>query len=382
MERIQSINQTRVRWSCDDRGITPAKLAEEAGISEASLDRMLAGEEGLTFPQLQRIAKFFNRGVLFFLEPGPVNEEHLHTSQFRTITNQVPDLDAKTKALIERVERQRAIFLSLREDLGDADQNRFAAPVLPTNDPKQAAKNARGWLGVGAENSFETYRKAVEDRGILVFRTNGYNGAWQIEKGSPIIGFSLFDPLCPAIVVKKQTYESRQTFTLMHELAHILLHQNSFIDQEDDLSSRQGNEQQANAFAGYLLVPDTFLTEIDDRQRPSNASEYDEWLKPFRRAWGVSTEVVLRRLLEENRLSSSAYGAYREWVSQVSITDTGGGTRQYRYREPKHIFGEPFVRTVLDALSARQITLAKASTYLDNLKIKDVHQLERYIAGL
>jgi hypothetical protein len=40
------------------------------------------------------------------------------------------------------------------------------------------------------------------------------------------------------------------------------------------------------------------------------------------------------------------------------------------------------VETVLDALSARHITLAKASSYLDNLKIKDLHQLERHFASI
>ena len=58
------------------------------------------------------------------------------------------------------------------------------------------------------------------------------------------------------------------------------------------------------------------------------------------------------------------------------------GSRKYRYREPKHIFGDPFVRTVLDAVNARHVTLAKASSYLDGLKIKDLHQLEHYYASL
>jgi hypothetical protein len=37
---------------------------------------------------------------------------------------------------------------------------------------------------------------------------------------------------------------------------------------------------------------------------------------------------------------------------------------------------------VLDSLYARHITLARASSYLDNLKIKDLHQLEQYYAGV
>jgi hypothetical protein len=54
----------------------------------------------------------------------------------------------------------------------------------------------------------------------------------------------------------------------------------------------------------------------------------------------------------------------------------------YRYREPKHVFGDTFVRTVLDALNASHITLARASSYLDSLKIKDLHQLEHFYAGV
>ena len=57
------------------------------------------------------------------------------------------------------------------------------------------------------------------------------------------------------------------------------------------------------------------------------------------------------------------------------------GTRMYRHREPKHIFGDRFVRTVLNSLSARRITLSKASGYLDGLKIADVHELERHYAS-
>lgn len=382
MERIQSINPTRVRWCCEEHGITPEELARTLDISETVFQDMMDGKDGLTFLQLRRMADTFGRGVLFFLEPGPVDEQQMHTPQFRTLTNQKQDLDAKVKMLIERVEKQRAIYLSLREELGEAEDV-FAPPILPTDDPKQAAAIARKWLGLGEKNKFDTYRKAVEDRGILVFRTNGYAGAWQIAKDSPVIGFSLYDPACPAIVVKKQPYETRQTFTLMHELGHVLLHRDSFIDADADLNSHQSMESAANAFAGHILVPDDTLATINDATRPQAPSEYDDWLKPYYTAWGVSTEVVLRRLQDSNRLSAAKYGAYRNWVQNLPITEAGGsGSRAYRHREPRHIFGDPFVRTVLDALSARLITLAKASTYLDNLKIKDVHQLEHHIAGV
>lgn len=382
MERIQSINPERIAWCCAERGIIADQLAADVGIGTATMKQVMAYEEGLTFNQLSKIADYFGRGVLFFLEAEPVDGEQVHTLEFRTLANQKPELSPKIKALIERAEWQRAVYLSLREDLDDESRPRFNPPESPSHEPREAARLAREWLTLRDENSFDGYRSAVEARGILVFRSNGYNGKWQIAKDNPILGFSLYDSVCPLIVVKKQKWEPRQTFTLMHELGHLLLHKTSSIDDEQDLNSRDGHERDANAFAGSLLVPDAFLNAITDAERPNDVSQYDEWLAEQRKAWGVSAEVILRRLLDAGRLPQARYAAYREWWKQQPNAHDEGGSRLYRHREPKHVFGDTFVRTVLDALNARQITLAKASSYLDSLKIKDLHQLERHYAGV
>ncbi|MGA7750010.1 MAG: ImmA/IrrE family metallo-endopeptidase [Gallionella sp.] len=382
MERIQSINPDRIAWCCADLGITPGELAAETGIAAATMEHVMTRQYGMTFNQLRKVADHFGRGVLFFLEEGPVDEERVHSPQFRTLANQKPELSAKLKALIERVEKQREVYLSLREDLDDTDRPRFNPPVLPNDDLQEAARITRRWLGLDEHNDFDSYREALESRGVLVFRSNGYNGKWQIAKENPILGFSLCDAVCPVIVVKKQDWETRQSFTLMHELGHLLLHKTSSIDDERDLQSHRGHEREANAFAGYLLVPDTFLTSIRDAERPDEVSQYDDWLVHQRKAWGVSGEMILRRLLDAGRLSHSQYEAYRQWATQSVVVQSEGGNREWRHREPRHIFGDTFVRTVLDSLYARHITLAKASGYLDNLKIKDLHQLEQYYAGV
>lgn len=382
MERIHSINPERIMWCCADRGLTLDGLAATVGIAQASIEHVMDGEGGLTFNQLSKLADFFGRGVLFFLETAPVDEEQAHTPAFRTLANQKPELSVKVKSLIERVERQRAVYLSLRDELDNPDLPKFSLPKIPKNNPSKAASAARDWLKLGDENSFDSYRAAIEEKGILVFRSNGYNGKWQIAKESPILGFTLFDPTCPVIVVKKQEWEPQQSFTLMHELGHLLLHRTSSIDDEQDMQSRQGYESEANAFAGQILVPETFLAGIDDSDRPDDVAEYDAWLARQRKAWGVSGEVILRRLLDSGRLSQANYAAYRKWRTNLVIPQADAGGARHRHREPKHIFGNTFVRTVLDALSGRYITLTKASSYLDGLKINDLHQLERHYAGL
>jgi len=384
LERITAINPTRIQWCCQEQGITPSELAEIIGIAHSTFTRMMAGEVGITFNQLRKIAHYCNRGVLFFLEQEPVDTTRIYSPQFRIIANQKLHISTKVKAIIERVERQRDIYLNLREELAVEEEGKFEPPELPRNNPRLAATISREWLGLNDINNFNSYRDVVESKGILVFRSNGYNGQWQIPKDDPVIGFSIYHQACPVIVIKKQVALARQSFTLMHELGHVLLHLSSIIDDEDDLYNNQAgsDEQQANTFAGHILVPDEFLDQIIDTDRPEDVAAYDTWLEDKRGAWGVSGEVILRRLLDVGRLDQAKYIEYRSLHANQPIHIDDGGSREWRHREPIHVFGDTFVRTILDATRANYITLNKASSYLDNLKIKDLHRLDTWYANI
>ena len=377
MAKIESINTDRILWCCRDAGIGPAELAASVQMEPEKLQAVLDGQLKLTVTQLRKIAKFFHRGLLFFLEEGNVKERALRTNGFRTLANEQPKMDAKIKSIVEMVERQRNVFLALQEDLEHDKPTIFQPPVIPQNIPAAAAI-LRGWVDISEKCTFETYRSALEDKGIFVVRSNGYNGAWQVPLESEVIGFSIYHKVYPIIFVRKQQSTERQLFTLIHEFAHIVLHNGGIIDENRDLSSHKNRERDANSFAGHFLVPELLLKDIDLKNQPSDASDFDRWLRPFTSRWGVSGEVVLRRLLDSNLISDGEYSNYRKWKATIIYEKSGSGSRKYRHREPKHLFGDNYVRTVLDALGSRKITLTRASSYLDNLKIADIHRLERF----
>ena len=382
LERIALPNPSRLAWCMHDRELARADLAKSAGVRDSVLEAALSGEPALTIKQLGDLAKTLDKEMLFFLEPQDVDEANAHTPQFRTLANQKPEMSQSLRRLIERVERQRETYLHLRDELGDdSGVDTFNPPALANLTLEKKAAAARQWLRLhDGKNTFTTYRDAIEAQGILVIRSNGYAGPWQIRKESPILGFSLFDARCPVIVVKKQASEAQLCFTLMHELAHVLLHETSVIDDETDFYSHKGVEQEANAFAGFLLVPAAFLASVDDGVRPSQVTQFEDWLKPQTKSWGISTEVILRRLLDSQRLTQALYADYRAMVKQRPVEVNDGGMR-HRFGEPRHIFGDAYVRTVLGALNAREITLNKASSYLDNININDLHKLEKHYAN-
>ena len=181
-------------------------------------------------------------------------------------------------------------------------------------------------------------------------------------------------------MIKKQESKGAQAFTLIHELAHLLLHKKSAIDNEEDFYIYQGKEKHANEFAGTLLVPDNFLNQINiDRLLDLEVMEYDDYLAHFKKKWCVSGEVILIRLLRNKKIYQQHYDDYKNFKDTQNRGVIKKIPRIYRHREPVNILGKPFVYAVFDSLHNQHITLAKASTYLDNLKISDVRQLEEYV---
>ncbi len=378
MDKIDNINVQRILWCCDYKRISIDDLSRALGIAKNTIDKLIEGSDSLTYNQLRKLANYFDRGVLFFLEETPLVDNQVLSAAFRTIANQKFNLDSSTKALVERAEKQREIYAALVEDLDDPPPL-FVSPEI-SEEPVRAAAQVRRWLGLSDRNDFKSFRAAIENKGILVFLTNGFQGKWQIPKQNPILGFSLYDPRLPLVVVKKAQQESRQSFTLMHELAHILIHRSSVIDDESDFALYTGNERVANEFAAHVLLPDSFLNQINLQEKPGSAEQFDDWLRIYRNRWGVSTEVMLLRLLSSHRVSQGEYDDYKYWVSSRQDVENAEGVRLYRHREPRNIFGDRYVRSVLEALDQERITINKASKFLDGLKLSDIRKLESYCA--
>ncbi|OED38232.1 hypothetical protein AB833_20485 [Chromatiales bacterium (ex Bugula neritina AB1)] len=376
MERLDNINVERIRSTAALHRLTLESLFDELKIANSTLDKLNESQSGLTYSQLSKIANYLNRGVLFFMEPGDVDESEVKTARFRSLENQKPLLSRKLRIIIENVERYRDVYLTLREYI-----NEEPMPFIPRqmpSDPESAADIARDWLGISLDNSFAATRVALEAAGALVIRSNGYHGRWQVPKDEDVLGFSLYFDVCPVIFVRKQEAESRQLFTLAHELGHLLLHRTHFIDGRKEFYAKSKHEAEANRFAGLFLVPDEALRQIVDKDKPSSVLAFADWLRPQTKLLGVSTETILRRLRDAERITNREYNDYRQWRSEQIQAQSEGGSRIYRHREPRHIFGDHFVSAVIQAFRESRISLVQASQYLDNLKAEDVRKLEAY----
>lgn len=104
-----------------------------------------------------------------------------------------------------------------------------------------------------------------------------------------------YDPDENAIVVNKQEFPLRQTFTIAHELGHALLHREwaasegyRVLMRDDQTDHGEPHEREANAFAAHLLVPRDVLDKY------SGLSPQD-----LSRLFAVSVPMIKNRLMFE-----------------------------------------------------------------------------------
>lgn len=372
-KRNIQFNRKRVQWCCTQFGITMETLANKLKLKNIN-------KVDLTFNQIKKIADYLGRGILFFFESGMPSEELVYSPQFRTIENKKLRSNRKNQKLIRRVEDHRDFYIGMLEDLGE-EEKFFQKPDL-SGPIQDKSEQVRDWLGLDLQKngSFNLYRDAIQDKGILVFQSMWYSGNWKLEDS--LLGFSLSHEISPIIFIKKSS-PPHQTFTMMHELGHLLLHPGSYVDEEEDFQTDcSKKEQEANQFAGLCLVPNQILNKIIN-PIPAQVELYDDFLKKQSDRLGTSVEVILRRLLNKGRLSKQKYEEYRKHKKNEykknehkNVQNNQPGRRRYRPGEPLHIFGKIYVSTVFNSLASKHITLNKASDYLDRLNIVDIHKLE------
>jgi Zn-dependent peptidase ImmA (M78 family) len=106
------------------------------------------------------------------------------------------------------------------------------------------------------------------------------------------------------IYVSEKEHPRRQTFTIAHELGHALLHGKLFESHPEDYqvllrtpigATKDPLEQEANAFAGHLLVPASLLAKY---QRIADNSE-------LARLFNVSEDVIRYRKAFESRFAAA-----------------------------------------------------------------------------
>ncbi len=392
------INPTLITWARDSAGFTVPEAAHKLGIEETQLAAWEDPntDDGPSIPQLRKLAVLFKRPLaVFYLPEAPTNftvMRDLRRLPASGIRRYSPALQMEIRAANER----RELALELAADLED-DLPKFTLTATDKDDPEKVGEQIRTTFGVTTElqlqwrdndgrAGFNGWRHKIENVGVLVFQTTRF----PTEDAS---GFAIAADTLPVIAVNRKDVPTRRTFSLLHELAHLMLHVSGVSDLVTD-ASRPPEDQRLEVFcnqvaAAALIPTDALLANpVVVAQGKRSIHWSDEELRDLARQFNVSREALLRRLLTLDRTTAKFYGQKRQQYLSEYLANKARQKEQPTDTEMKRNmpqetisnFGRPLVRMLLGNYYQDRLTLSEVSGYL-GLKVKHIPKLEQ-VAGL
>lgn len=376
------VNAEILTWARTSLGLSHEEAARRIGTKVEALLAWEAGTSTPTYPQLERLAhEIYKRPVAVFFFPSVPHEESPKT-EFRTFPDAV--IDELPSGMIKLYRKAKLFQLNL-EELFESEKPVHVS-LLDTFDLREhraldtVIAELRKTLGISVEEqsrwratetAFKRWREALETNGVFVFKDGFRNDDYS--------GFCLYDHNYPIIYVNNSMPDSRQVFTLFHELGHLLLRSGGIdFRSSDAVRSFAGHyrdvEVMCNRFAGEFLVPQEAIEQFEPIITESNIQELADF-------FSVSREVILRRYRDRGFVDEVSYDRMTsKWTQQAKKRrEEAEGSGNYYYNVKTYL-GERYVDLVYGKYYQSKITADAAADYL-NVKAKNLSTIEHEIMG-
>lgn len=379
---VEGVKPALLSWARESIGFSVDDVALKM---KRSVDEILEWESGISapsYPQLEKLAyQLYKRPLAVFFLPEPPNEIS-PKKEFRSLPES--DLDNLKPDTYMHVRKGHAYQISLKEVFNNsnpAGSKLWQEVALnPDGSVVEQSRRIRNALNISIENqsairsdeeALKTWRASIEAKGVFVFKES--------FKQKDISGFCLSDDEFPIIYLNNTTTKTRQIFSLFHELAHILLNTKSLSKFEHGYFNQlppnaQRIEVFCNAIAAEVLIPKSDFESFTANLPFNIEAVSDDEIERIAARYSVSRESILRKFLDQNRVSSSHYKEKSEmWANQRK-----GGSGGNWYASANAYLSSTFAREVLSQHYKHNLSIDKASDLL-GIKAKNFSGLEQRI---
>ena len=380
---MPNVNPDILRWARETAGLTleeaAGKLSIRAARGKSPVERLAdleAGTVAPTRPMLVRMAKQYRRPLLtFYLAERPRRGNR--GQDFRTLPLDHSAIDeGLLDALIRDVQARQGLIRAVLEDEDEVEPVAFVGSCSMNDGVGVIVETLREVLPVNLDefrsrastaDAFALLRSRVEAVGVYVLLMGdlgSYHTAIDLET---FRGFSLADDIAPFIVINDRDSKAAWSFTLLHELTHLLLGQTGVSGQDAALAI----EQFCNDVASEYLLPHRELRSL--QPLPTGDSEALETaLSEFARERNISSSMVAYRLYRAGTLNRRQWHhlsrAFRDrWMqSQADRRERAraqeGGPSYYVVK--RHRLGTALIESVRRMLRGGELTTSKAGRVL------------------
>jgi Zn-dependent peptidase ImmA (M78 family)/transcriptional regulator with XRE-family HTH domain len=365
-----------LKWGRTSAGFTVDAIAEAERLPPENIEKWENGEGTPTLAVLRRLGKRYNRPLMVFYLSEPPSDFSV-VKDFRLLPANVSREWSPELRRAIRLAQSRQAWASDYLDTEGVPKSRVVGSLDQSSDIVVEARRFRSTLGVtiaeqmsteSPEAAFRLWRARLEDIGVYVFQISRVDTA-------EMRGCALSDPFAPVALVNVRDATTAKTFTLFHEVAHIMLGESAITGAGRYSFARSPNariEKFCNHFAAELLVPANDLVARIPRDWKRRD---DAIIQEAARKYRVSRAVIALRLVEVG-LASESY-LRNKWPLLQSRKKA---TKRREGGPPQHVLalsnaGGAFTRLTLSAYHGGQIHGGELSSLL-GMKLKHLPQLE------
>lgn len=372
------INSAMMKWAREYAGFTHGHEERLPKDIKSKYEAWEKGENSPTWNQLREVSKKYHIPTAFFFMDCPPNFDNLpNMINYRKL---VADSIYETNSPnlinnIRKSETRREIYLDLLNELNE-DILLFKVPKLE-HDTKIFSNYIREILGISLSTQKSWYKEVNhynflnkwkevlnEKLGVLIFETEGV----LLEE---MRALCIFHEKIPIILLNGKDSVNGRIFSLFHELTHLLLGESAICG--DDENTQE--EIFCNAVAGEFLVPEHDLNISINGV--TDLLSYNS-LKKLYNSYGVSEHVILRRLLDANKISRRDYISYINSYEE-SFSKSSGSGGNYLNNMIKYN-GKAYYSVILDAYEVGIINSLEFSKFTD-LGKKQIPKLQESFYG-
>ena len=339
---MPAVNPEILAWARESAGLTLQDAVSKVGIGDArgvtAADRLAALERGEREPSrttLVNMAKQYRRPLLTFYLTSPPRQSD-PGADFRTLpVGRSLQTDALVEALVRNVRSRQYMVRATLEAEDEAETVPLVGLVTESsrgsNWLSEELQSASGrvrlerrcvqclkyvlgpsltvetfYAQASADQAFARLRSGVEATGVFVLLKGDlgtHHSAMDVEV---FRGFAIADEIAPFVIINDNDSRAAWSFTLLHEVTHLLLGQTGI----SGAHAGTAIEQLCNNVASEWLLPTQVLAELAI-DPTSDSSALQRCIGDFVRRKNISRTMVAYRLLKSGRIDRPMFDRLR-----------------------------------------------------------------------
>jgi Zn-dependent peptidase ImmA (M78 family) len=388
---MPKIKHTILKWARETSNYSIEEAAHKLSIKDSKVssaaEKLAAYENGEKEPSrslLVRMSKYYHRPLLtFYLDQPPSIGDR--GEDFRTLPDQFEEIENTYVDVLIRDIRARQS--TVRETLIDSDEENpldFIGKHNVESGVARVVQTIRDTLNMSLDDyrnksnhkeSFRLLRQHAEMAGVFVL-LKGNLGSYHSNIDVTVFrGFALSDDIAPFIVINDRDAESAWSFTLLHEMAHLILGKTGI----SGAYAEKQIEKFCNDVASEFMLPAIEFESFQASNR--NYETLKSEITEYALANKLSSSHIAYRLFRRGDIDKQLWESLREyyrnkWIERRNLIKEKNSQKEGgpSYYTVKHYKLGALVELVQRLTYAGSLTTTKAGMLLDVKPLK-VHRL-------